>query len=35
MLKVAISEFELSMLMLILLDHYMFNEVMRCLHDNK
>ena len=31
----AISEFGLSMLMLILLNHYMFIEVMRYLHDNK
>ena len=30
--KVAISEFELSMLMLILLIYYMLNEVMRYLH---
>ena len=33
--KVAISQFGLSMLMLILLNHKMFNEVMRYLHDNK
>ena len=32
-IKVKISEFGLSMLMLILLN--MFNEVMRYLHDNK
>ena len=32
-IKVAISEFELSMLMLILLKHYMFMEVMRYLHE--
>ena len=34
-IKVAISEFGLSMLMLILLNHYMFIEVMRYLDDNK
>ena len=33
--KVAISEFGLLMLMLILFNHYMFNEVMRYLHDNR
>ena len=33
--KVAISEFGLSMLMLILLKDYMFIEFMRYLHDNK
>ena len=32
--KVAISEFGLSMLMFILLNHYMFMEVMRYLHQN-
>ena len=31
--KVVISEFGLSMLMVILLNSYMFNEVMRYLHD--
>ena len=31
----AISEFRLSMLMFILLNHYMFVEVMRFLQDNK
>ena len=30
----AMSEFGLSMVMLILLDHYMFIEVIRYLHDN-
>ena len=34
-LKVVISEFGLSILMLILLNHYMFIEVMRYVHDNK
>ena len=34
-IKVAISEFGLLMLMVILLNHYMFIEVMRYLHDNK
>ena len=33
--KVAISEFGLSILVLILLNHYMFIEVMRYLQDNK
>ena len=33
--KVAISEFGLLILMLILLNHYKFIEVMRYLHDNK
>ena len=34
-LKVAISEFGLSMLTLIFLNHYMLNKVMRYLQDNK
>ena len=34
-LKVVISEFGLSILMLILLNHYMFIEVMSYVHDNK
>ena len=34
-IEVAISEFGFSMLMLILLNNFMFNEVMRYLHDNK
>ena len=34
-IKVAISEFGLWMLILILLNHYIFVEVMRYLHDNK
>ena len=33
--KVAIAEFGLSKLMLIFLNHYMFIEVMRYLHDNR
>ena len=33
--KVTISEFGLSILMLILLNHYICIEVMRYLHDNK
>ena len=33
-MKVAISEIGLSMLMPILLNHYMFNEVMRYMHNN-
>ena len=35
MIKVAISEFGLSKFMLILLNHYMFIEVTRYLHENK
>ena len=31
----AISGFGLSMLMVILLNHDIFNEVMRYLHDNR
>ena len=34
-IEVAISEFGLSMLMLILHNNYMFIEVMRYLHDDK
>ena len=34
-IKVAISEFGLWMSILILLNHYIFVEVIRCLHDNK
>ena len=34
-LKMAISEFGLSMLMLILLNHYLFIEVTKYLNDNK
>ena len=35
LLKMAISEFGLSMLMLILLNHFMFIEIIRYLHDSK